>query len=256
MAKLVVRNWDQYQGYAKRGPAWIKLHVSLIEQPEYLALSTVARAVLPVLWIVASKYEGGEFPADDVAFLARVCHLDHGELSKALPELIAARFLIREESSQGARQDATESSPQTEGEGEGEQRETRASSLRDQARMVFAYWRRRSGHVKAVATEPRLRVIEARLREQATVSTGREPWRALVAAVEGAAFLEWKREGTGVTARAIDDFGSTFQNRGRDRIEKCLHLWREAGKPFPAEAQRALDEARAEVGMAVEEVAA
>jgi hypothetical protein len=90
--KLV--DWERFQGYRKRGPLWIKLHTSLVDQPQFLGLPLVARAVLPVLWITAARVsDDGSLP-DDLKVLAIVSHTSEDELAAAIPHLCRAGFLL------------------------------------------------------------------------------------------------------------------------------------------------------------------
>lgn len=117
---MKLSGWEKFQGYTKRGPAWIKLHTSLIDQPQFLGLPLVARAVLPVLWITAARLsDDGSLP-DDLAMLAVLAHCSQDELRQALPALRLAGFISCDES---VARVATGLSPQTERETEGE-RET------------------------------------------------------------------------------------------------------------------------------------
>jgi hypothetical protein len=93
-----IRNWEAFQGYEKRGPRWIKLHVALLNDPAWITLPLVARAVLPALWIAASHQgTAGELP-DDPAVLSILCHCQESELRQALPHLSRARFIVCDES--------------------------------------------------------------------------------------------------------------------------------------------------------------
>jgi hypothetical protein len=97
-AGVRIANWADFQGYKRRGPQWIKLHLSLTDQPGYLTLPLVARAVLPVLWITAARTSvAGELP-DDPTMLARLCHLPVTEINQALNPLESAGFIERDKS--------------------------------------------------------------------------------------------------------------------------------------------------------------
>lgn len=257
VANLKINDWREYQHYSDKRVAWIKLYPELTRKWKFRSLPERVQLRLIFLWLVAPDFiseKGGEpclpWNAEQLSLSASI-DVTEDDLGK----MIEAGWLIPVAASSSERLDNGYAEGEAEAEKEGERETARGSSLRDQARVVFEYWKRRSGHVKAVATEARLRVIEQRLKEQKAAST-QEPWRVLLAAVEGAALLTWKVEGTERVAAAIEDFDSTFRNKGRDRIEKCLRLWREAGKPFPAEARTAMEEAMREAGIAVEEVAA
>jgi len=91
---MKIAKWDTFQGYRKTGPAWIKLHAGLIDKPEWMRLPVVARAVLPALWIAASRAgSDGELP-DDIGLLSMLCHVAQDELSDALPSLVHSGFIL------------------------------------------------------------------------------------------------------------------------------------------------------------------
>jgi len=88
-----IAKWETFQGYQKTGPKWIKLHAGLIDKPEWMRLPLVAKAVLPMLWIAASRSSStGELP-DEPTLLAMLCHMKETEVLEALPSLTAAGFI-------------------------------------------------------------------------------------------------------------------------------------------------------------------
>lgn len=90
---MKIAKWETFQGYQKTGPKWIKLHAGLIDKPEWMRLPLVAKAVLPLLWIAASRSGStGELP-DEPAMLSMLCHMKESEVLEALPSLIAAGFV-------------------------------------------------------------------------------------------------------------------------------------------------------------------
>ncbi len=56
--KLGVKNWGQFQHYLNRRPPWLKLHRQLLDDFEYHALEPLAAKYLPLIWIVASDFDG------------------------------------------------------------------------------------------------------------------------------------------------------------------------------------------------------
>ncbi len=50
-----IRNWEKFQHYKKRRPVWIKVYVSLLDDPNYLELEPFQRGVLHGLWLLAAK---------------------------------------------------------------------------------------------------------------------------------------------------------------------------------------------------------
>lgn len=90
---MKITGWDKFQGYKKRGPDWIKLHLSLLDKPQFLGLPVVARAVLPSLWLTAARIsEEGELP-DDIRVLAVLSHVAEAEIREAFPALVAGGFI-------------------------------------------------------------------------------------------------------------------------------------------------------------------
>lgn len=90
---MKIAKWDTFQGYHKTGPTWIKLHASLIDKPEWMRLPIVAKAVLPALWIAASRTGSDGTLPDDVEVLAMLCHLKESEVAEGLPSLIQGGFV-------------------------------------------------------------------------------------------------------------------------------------------------------------------
>ena len=53
-----IKNWEEYQHYRDRCPPWIKLHVKILNDKDFTALSCASRGLLIQLWILASENEG------------------------------------------------------------------------------------------------------------------------------------------------------------------------------------------------------
>jgi hypothetical protein len=89
--KLTPKNWNTFQHYKDRAPAWIKLHKGLLDDFQFASLPVASRALAPCLWLLASEYEGGEITAtlDEIAFRLR---MSRGELSEAIHPLIESKF--------------------------------------------------------------------------------------------------------------------------------------------------------------------
>lgn len=87
---LRVRNWERFQHYKTRRPPWIKLHVSLLDDPEIVRLSDSDFAALVRLWITASK-TGNRIP-DDVDYLSKVARVD----GQTKGRLIRKGFILKE----------------------------------------------------------------------------------------------------------------------------------------------------------------
>ncbi|NGX96065.1 MAG: hypothetical protein G4V63_12830 [Candidatus Afipia apatlaquensis] len=93
---ITPKNWDSFQHYKNRSPAWIKLHRGLLDDFTFSRLPLASRALAPLLWLIASEYENGEISAtrEELAFRLRVTIDD---LNYALSPLIASGFFIDSE---------------------------------------------------------------------------------------------------------------------------------------------------------------
>lgn len=85
------RNWQSFQHYKDRSPAWIKLHRGLLNDFEFSRLPIASKALAPLLWVLASEYQDGAICAslDEIAF--RI-HVSRDELDDGLKPLINAGF--------------------------------------------------------------------------------------------------------------------------------------------------------------------
>lgn len=95
--KITPKNWGEFQHYKDRAPAWIKLHKNLLDNYEFQCLPVASRALAPMLWLLASEYEGGVIEAapEKIAFRLRV---SFQELNDAIKPLIDNGFFILEQS--------------------------------------------------------------------------------------------------------------------------------------------------------------
>lgn len=105
MEYLTPKNWGNFQHYKDRSPAWIKLHGDLLDDFDFHCLPIASKALAPMLWLLASKYEGGKIPLDytKIAFRLR---MTADEVEQAAKSLISCGFFIV---SSGMEQDASES---------------------------------------------------------------------------------------------------------------------------------------------------
>lgn len=63
MQFLTVKNWNQFQHYAKRNPPWIKLHRAVMDDYAFCSLPDAAKGHLMLLWLYASQ-NNGKVPFD------------------------------------------------------------------------------------------------------------------------------------------------------------------------------------------------
>lgn len=54
---IKINNWSSYQSYKDRRPPWIRFHRTMLDNYEYHSMSANARALLPMLWLLASEDE-------------------------------------------------------------------------------------------------------------------------------------------------------------------------------------------------------
>jgi len=72
MKYLKVKNWEEYQHYKDRNPPWIKLHVRILKDRQFISLSRASRGLLMQLWILASEDEGRvPYDLDEIQFQLR-----------------------------------------------------------------------------------------------------------------------------------------------------------------------------------------
>lgn len=101
---LTVKNWAEFQHYKDRSPPWIKMHRELLDNMEYALLSPEAGKALPLIWLIASEYEGGLPEVRHLAFRLRTTP----EQAQAIAnELKAAGFLCDANSPEPAERVAT-----------------------------------------------------------------------------------------------------------------------------------------------------
>lgn len=88
-----VPNWSSYQGYIKRGPPWVKLHVGLLRKREWLKLSLQGKALLPAIWIIASENGVDGSFTDDHEALAHLAGVDQSSLCIGIKALMSFGFI-------------------------------------------------------------------------------------------------------------------------------------------------------------------
>jgi hypothetical protein len=129
---LAVKNWAEFQHYKNRNPPWIKLHKTLLDDPDYAALPPEAAKYLPLVWLVASDSSDGRLPAiNKLAFRLRITPDKCAVIIKTLSAWIyddASKVLAE------GKQDAT---PETEKEAEGEERKEGETETAAKRRSAF-----------------------------------------------------------------------------------------------------------------------
>lgn len=109
MNTLSVRNWEKFQGYKRRGPPWIKLHVGLLENYEFYELPERLGLVVILLWLLASRTDN-QFP-DDADWLSQAIHLPLEDAD--IEALVGAKWLLRQHNDAGVARPAKTKTTQT-----------------------------------------------------------------------------------------------------------------------------------------------
>lgn len=92
---LKIKNWSSFQSYKDRRPPWIRLSRDLLDNYEYHSMSANARALLPLLWLLASE------DIDPVSGLLRIrndkiafrLRMQKKDVDEGIKEIVAAGFI-------------------------------------------------------------------------------------------------------------------------------------------------------------------
>lgn len=89
---MKVAGWSAFQHYLKRRPPWIKLHRTLLDNPEFMRLPTASKALAPLVWLLASESaNAGELPPiSDISWRLR---MQESEVIAALIPLVSGGFI-------------------------------------------------------------------------------------------------------------------------------------------------------------------
>lgn len=139
---LTVTGWREFQHYRNRTPPWIKLHRHLLDDMAWHGLPDAAKALAPMLWLLASESRDGriDMTVEHLAFRLRS---DSQRVDSALQPLIAAGFVTCERDA-GAE---SESEREAEGESEPEPEADASAPQRTVTDLVFGqglHWLMRS----------------------------------------------------------------------------------------------------------------
>lgn len=91
-----VKNWHTFQHYSSRRPPWIKLHRKLLDDLEFKNMPIVARALAPMMWLLASESDDGTVQGPDASIADRL-RLPEREVADGLKFLLQFRFLAPSE---------------------------------------------------------------------------------------------------------------------------------------------------------------
>lgn len=160
-----VRNWEHYQHYTDRRPPWIKLHGSLLDDPDLMALRPSFRWLAVSLLLLAAK-TSNRIPIN-LQWLADESHLSTETVKKGVDSLLQTRFVERTGRKQSASTPQAESYPSrarthsasssiSEGLGEGVQGEGA------DAQALVAHF---VDHARSLGAEPPRRMVGQVARE-------------------------------------------------------------------------------------------
>jgi len=88
MEFLSIKNWNEFQHYAKRNPPWIKLHRAILDDYRFCILPDSSKGHLMLIWLYASQ-NNGEVP-NDVKYLEKKLSCENIDIKI----LIDSGFLI------------------------------------------------------------------------------------------------------------------------------------------------------------------
>lgn len=99
-----MKDWSSFQSYKDRNPPWIRLHKRLLDNFKFQSMSVQARALLPMLWLMASEDKNPSsgmlrIGYEEITFRLRG---DILEIKQTIEEIIRAGFIERTDQEQGA----------------------------------------------------------------------------------------------------------------------------------------------------------
>ena len=172
---ILIRNWSSYQSYKDRKPPWIRFHKSLLDNYEFQSLSVESRAILPMLWLLASENEdptSGNINIDvkKIAFRLRQ---DIPTIEQCIEELQAADFIECIESVTKSLRDSnesvsefrknvtteTETETEAEAEAEAETETEKHMSHSTPAKRIFDFWKKALNHPRSNLDKKRTDLI-------------------------------------------------------------------------------------------------
>lgn len=115
---LFVKDWHEHQHYRNRRPPWIKLHRALLDDMQYAALPIHAKAILPMVWLIASE-DDGKTSADPSVIAFRL-RLDTATVADGIDCLVSQGFLSDACGLLARRKHVASAEGEGEGETEGE----------------------------------------------------------------------------------------------------------------------------------------
>lgn len=123
MHVIKIKNWSSFQSYKDRRPPWIRFSRNILDDYEYQSMSADSRALLPMLWLLASEYEDPsagviELHLKKISFRLRI---EEELIKKCVTEIEQSGFILRYQNVTDALQNRNETvTPETEAETDSE----------------------------------------------------------------------------------------------------------------------------------------
>lgn len=179
MARIVPKNWAEFQHYADRNPSWIKLHKKLLDNYDFHCLPVASRALAPMLWLIASDTKEGIIDAEPKKLGYRL-RMTPKEVTDALNPLIEGEFFSVVQDDSDPLAEAERSASLEKRDKEREEKEEKKRAL---ARLFDEFWavcpkkvalpKARASFLKAVETTLPSVLIEA-MAKYASVQAGQD----------------------------------------------------------------------------------
>ena len=208
------RNWRAFQHYKQRRPPWIRLHRTLLDDFEFASLPVEAKALAPLLWLLASEESDGMILADTERLAFRF-RWPEGLLEGAVDKLIAHDFfevLAGDAASASTLLASRKQNVTTETEAEAEteteaEAEAETETEREAVRGIFTHWAAVHGKPRAKLDEKRRKLIRNALRTGYTVDD-------LRAAIDGCKASKF-HQGDNDRGMIYDDLGLILRDAAK-----------------------------------------
>lgn len=115
---IYVTDWDRFQHYKDRRPAWVKNYLDLLENEEYLELGAADRALLECIWKWTGLVGNGRVPAKPASlrkrFRLKFCNVerlcDAGFIEVRASKALAPRYQHASPEKEGSKEPIEEKS--------------------------------------------------------------------------------------------------------------------------------------------------
>ena len=200
---IKIKNWSSYQSYKDRKPPWIRFHKTMLDNYDYHIMSASARALLPMLWLLASEdkdpvsgcirdsYERITFRLrmDLKTFKSAICEIEKAGFVFVFDDVQHIENIECNETVTKPYIDSNETvTPETETETETERG---GEPLIDDAVYFYNHMAEKTGLPKAMKiTKARKSKIVARLKD----CDGIEGWKAAIEKLGNSEFCQGKND--------------------------------------------------------------